>query len=158
GAVLVVAVAGIRLALTENMFGLRQQEQRYVWVGRYIQDHTPSNAAIICMQHSGSIRYYGGRLTIRYDGIEDVDKVVDRVREVGYKPYILVEEWERAEFISRFGERSRLGKLDWVPVANLLRPVLVELFDPEARPLLGDQAIIPRSETTCEPSRSRVVP
>jgi len=34
---------------------------------------TPDRAALICMQHSGSARFYSGRITVRCDVIEPPD-------------------------------------------------------------------------------------
>jgi HK97 gp10 family phage protein len=38
-----------------------------VAVGNYITAKLPERAAMVSMQHSGSARYYSGRLTVRYD-------------------------------------------------------------------------------------------
>ena len=36
-------------------------------VGQFVVDRLPPNAILISMQHSGSLRYYAGRPTLRYD-------------------------------------------------------------------------------------------
>lgn len=149
--VLGLCVVNVRFAIREDVFHLRAQEQRYVWVAHYIRDHTPRNAAIICMQHSGSVRYYGDRLTIRYDVVDDIDRVAFQLRQLGYRPYIVLEEWERQIFRGR-PPRSGITRLDWLPIAVLEQPVRVDVFDPDVRPYQGEQAIIPRTELPCDPS------
>src|SRR5262249_29212634 len=89
----------------------------------------------ISMQHSGSVRYYAGRLTIRYDWITPtrLDTVVEELRRLGYHPYFLLENWEAVDFQRRFGEYSALGTLDWPPIARLDHPADVKIFDPADR-------------------------
>ena len=48
-------------------------EQRYKTVGAYVDATLPHRAVLICMQHSGSARFYSGRITVRYDLVEPPD-------------------------------------------------------------------------------------
>ena len=53
------------------MFGpLKAGERRYADVGTYIHQALPPNAVVFSVQHSGSVRYYSGRMTIRWDLID----------------------------------------------------------------------------------------
>jgi hypothetical protein len=96
-------------------------EQRYKTVGAYVAANLPERAALISMQHSGGARFYSGRITVRYDVIEprDLTTVVHQLRELGYVPYLLLDDWEETPFRERFAGRSPLGRLDWPPVARL---------------------------------------
>jgi hypothetical protein len=96
-------------------------EQRYKTVGTYVDATLPHRAALICMQHSGSARYYSGRITVRYDVIEppDLALVVGQLRRLGYVPYILLEDWEEPQFRARFAGHTPLGRLDWPPIAGV---------------------------------------
>ena len=60
-AVVVLSMGGLKRAIDEDVFRLWRHERRYQAIARYVQDHTPANAAVISTQHSGTVRYYGGR-------------------------------------------------------------------------------------------------
>jgi hypothetical protein len=81
------------------------------------------------------MRYYGGRLTVRYDVLDPawLDRAVEWLAGTGRAPYFLLEEHEIPEFRQRFRGAKALGGLD-------VRPLLiyeahritgrVYLFDP----------------------------
>ena len=81
--------------------------------------HIPDkpNAVVLTILQSGSIRMYGQRLTVRWDLIEpdNLDFTLKALREGGYAPYVMVEEWEERSFRDRFGSSSGVGRLDWPP-------------------------------------------
>jgi hypothetical protein len=116
---------------SRGVFHLGEGEQKYAAVGEYISRRLPGRAALICMQHSGSVRYYSGRLTVRYDWIPPsrLDTVLTDLRRLGYQPYFLLEGWEEQAFRERFSE-NRLGALDWPPIARLDHPSAVRIYDP----------------------------
>jgi hypothetical protein len=95
-------------------------EQRYATAGKFIAAYLPHRAAIICMQHSGGVRYYAHRITIRYDVIEppDLDGVAAQLRQLGYVPYVVLDDAEEPPFRERFASHSRAGALDWSPLAR----------------------------------------
>jgi hypothetical protein len=136
-AVLVAILAwhGVRYSSDGGAFGFREGERKYLAVGEYIARRLPERAAVISMQHSGSVRYYSGRLTIRYDWITPtrLDTVVEDLQRLGYHPYFLLENWEAVDFRRRFGEHSVLGTLDWPPIARLDHQADVKIFDPADR-------------------------
>ena len=72
------------------------------------------------MQHSGSIRYYSGRLTVRYDWIPTnrLDNVIEQLRGLGYHPYIVLEAAEMGAFEQRFQGNSELAALNWIPTGT----------------------------------------
>ena len=65
-------------------------------VGEYIARELPETAVLFAMQHSGSVRYYSGRGIVRYDLIPKgrLDRVVARLRRLGYRSYFVLEGWE----------------------------------------------------------------
>jgi hypothetical protein len=89
------------------------------------------------MQYSGSIRYYSGRLTVRFDWIPEnrLDSVVEQLRGLGYHPYIVLEHLETTVFRRRFEAESKLGALDWSPRAQLRHESAVTIHDPADRRL-----------------------
>ena len=86
---------------------------------------------ILTVQHSGSIRYYSNRLTLRWDFLAAgvVAARADALVERGYRPYVLVTSVEEEPFRSRFG----LSAADDAPgtlVATLPGPEVNRLYDP----------------------------
>jgi hypothetical protein len=129
--VAMLAWHGWNLAMDRGASHVWEAEQRYVESGRFIAHALPQRAALISLQHSGSARFYSGRITVRYDliGPRDLDRVVDDLRGLGYQPYFLLDEAEEAEFRRRFADASVFGALDWPPDATLYRGV-VRIYDP----------------------------
>jgi hypothetical protein len=99
---------------------------------------------MIGLQHSGSIRYYADRTTVRYDLLDPrwLDPAFDYLREQGRSPCILLKDWEEPAFRARFAERSALGRLDWPPAAEYRTAggTRVHLYAP------GDRARFVRGE------------
>jgi hypothetical protein len=126
-----VAMDRLSSAVERQVFDVAENEQKYIAIGRYIGDRLPERAVFISMQHSGTIRYYSGRLTLRYDWIirQRLDWLVTELRRLGYNPYIMLDDWEVPRFRARFQEHSRLGALDWPPMA-LHRPSRSAIYDP----------------------------
>jgi hypothetical protein len=122
---------GARLALDRGVSALGRGERRYVDVARYVATHTDRRAVVIAEQHSGSIRHYAGRLTMRYDFLDEnwLDGAAAYLQSIGRHPYILLESWEVAPFKQRFAGKNRLGALNWAPVAVLDVPAPVALYD-----------------------------
>jgi len=137
-----------REALHRGVFSQHEVEQRYEDVGRYVTDFTPSNAVFITGLHAGSIRYYAGRLTIRFDWVGErrLDQVVEVMREKGYHPYIALEEGEEAGFRERFVKMSDLARLDWPPAAQRSQPIRVRIYDPLDRARAAQGASIRTAE------------
>jgi hypothetical protein len=96
-------------------------ERRYAVIGEAIAQRLPADAVILAWQHSGSVRYYAGREIVRYDLVppQRLDRLMKRLRRLGYHPYLLLDDWEVPEFKQRFESRSVLGALDWPPAIEL---------------------------------------
>jgi hypothetical protein len=131
-AVGLVAWHGVTVTYQDGVFETREDEEKTLTIGQFISDRLPANAALLSMQLSGSARHYGHRLTIRYDWIDRarLDHALGRLREIGYKPYILLEEWEEPMFRERFQPQSTYGALDWPAVVRLDRSTRIRIYDP----------------------------
>ncbi len=134
---MVVASVGwhtLNYALDRGVLILWKAEQRYVAAGQYISAKLPERAALLSMQHSGSARYYSGRLTVRYDFLPpaQLDPVIEELRRLGYYPYLLLDDWEEPVFRERFKGQSALAPLDWWPVA-MIQGNHVRIYDPADR-------------------------
>ena len=102
-----------------DVLGIGEGEQKYADVGRYVATKLPLNAVVISMQHSGSIRLYSGRPTIRYDSLDPewLDRALAHLRSSGYVPYVLLEKFEVPMFRERFATQKSVTLVDAQPIA-----------------------------------------
>ena len=141
----------VETAEARQIFELRHFERRYIDVARFVSSALPTNAIVLATQHSGSLRYYANRTTLRWDWIEPawLDRSLEFLRERGFAPYIVLEDWEEPGFRARFAGSSRIGELDWPPRAQVHRGPYVRLYDPADRevflsgaPVVTEQIVI----------------
>jgi len=136
-AAVVIVVFGWELSTAQwrGVYNVHAGEQRYVTVGRELADSTPTNAVFLAMQHSGSLRYYTRRLTVRYDSLPpgSLDEALAVLRSRGFHPYFLLEQWEESAFRRRFADKSVMGRIDWPPARKWATASSVALYDPEDR-------------------------
>ena len=81
-------------------------EARYPLAGEWINVNTPPASVVMANQHSGSLRWYGKRQTIRWDFIEP-EQLVTTVRDLqshGATVYVALEGDEVAMFDQRFAD------------------------------------------------------
>jgi hypothetical protein len=122
-AALAFTVIMVNYAVTRTselaVLGIGEGEQKYADVGRYIATRLPPNAVVVAMQHSGSIRHYSGRPTIRYDSLDPewLDRALAHLRSSGYVPYILLEKFELPVFRERFAAQKSVTLIDAPPIA-----------------------------------------
>jgi hypothetical protein len=109
-----LAWRGVSYATARGASEVWRAEQRYIEAGEYVKSTLPERAAILSMQHSGSVRYYSGRVSVRYDVIQpaDLDLVVRELERLGYEPYLVLDDWEEPLFRERFGQVSAYGSLE----------------------------------------------
>lgn len=138
---------GITSASHRGTFAFGEGELKYPRVARFIAVRLPQRAVILTKQHSGSVRYYAGRLTVRFSLLEPgwLDAAIDYLQIRGRPLYILVEDWEQAEFRARFADHTPIGRLDWPPLAEYRGPSggTVYVYAPRdrARYLRGDSIV-----------------
>lgn len=136
-AVLLLTLAStyVQTAREGQAFSLQAGERRYVNAGRYAALHLPPRSVFICVQHSGSLRFYGNALTLRWDWLDPawLDRAVEHLRRAGYHPYFVLEVQEEDGFRTRFSAASPFGRLDWPALADLRQDVVVRFYDPLAR-------------------------
>jgi hypothetical protein len=143
GIALVVAglgLHGLADARTRGVFVAQGLEQRYATVGQLVRDITPEGSVVLAGQYSGTLRYYGGRLTLRFELLDAgwLDGAAQWLASAGAHPYLLVHAWERDLFKARFGDRSPLGQLTGKPMlvyeaeAETYNTYLYDLLDPSS--------------------------
>jgi hypothetical protein len=133
-----VGIYGIVFAASHGAFPTGEGDHRYATIGKLVEEFTDPTSIILTGQNSGPTRYYGGRITMRFDQLDTawLDRSVAWLSEHGRRPYFLLEEWELPLFQERFAERNALGALALTPVLAYRSPGVpgrVYLFDP-ARP------------------------
>jgi hypothetical protein len=97
---------------------VRDREHRYDAAAILARQRTEPDSVILSMQHSGSLRYYAGRTTLRYDLLAEewLDRTIAWLDQHGAHPYLLIEEWEQQIFRDHFGALNAMGRLDFQPV------------------------------------------
>jgi hypothetical protein len=124
-----------------HVFEKQPGEQRFETIGTEVGRLLPDRAVVFAEQHSGNVRFYGNRLTLRWDLLDPdwLDRSIDVLERQGRPVFFLLDDWEEAAFRVRFGSRSALGALDWPPRVDW-RGMYARLFDPRdrARHLAGE--------------------
>jgi hypothetical protein len=92
-------------------------EWRFATMGREVARQVPRESVVLAFLHSGSVRYYADRLTMRWDRIEpsQLDGAVAHLQQRGYTTFILLDKADEEAFRTRFAGASRLAALDWQP-------------------------------------------
>jgi hypothetical protein len=113
-----LGVRGVVEARRREAFNVARGEAKYVEVARVVESITDPDAVIISMQHSGSLRYYAGRLTLRWDYGEPawLDRTIEWLAAHGHHPYFVLEPQEIDALRARSGARSVAARLDWTPM------------------------------------------
>jgi hypothetical protein len=135
------------LASRLHVFPDNEGERRYATVAELVRQATEPSSMILASIHTGPIRYYAGRDTMRFDLLNEewLDRAIAWLNEHGRHPYILIEDWERPIFEKRFAAMNSLGRLDLSPVLAYRAygiPGTVYLFDP-AKPAADTLAPAP---------------
>jgi hypothetical protein len=132
---LVVSAICVRTARTRYAFDLRTSEAKFRIAGDYVRRTLPPRAVVLTIWHGGSVRYYGDRLSIAWDGFppQDLEETLARLARAGRAPYLLLETSEERRFRDRFHGVTPLAALDWPPAAIIGRDVrLYNLADRSA--------------------------
>jgi hypothetical protein len=123
----------LHIAADRESFRLWEGDRHYPSVGRLVRETTEPNSVILSVLHSGSTRYYGGRVTMRYDWVDPqwFDRAVEWLTARDVHPYLLVEEEELEAVRARFSGQRTLRRLDDPPVFlhTGQGPGTVALFD-----------------------------
>jgi Dolichyl-phosphate-mannose-protein mannosyltransferase len=110
-------------AQARGAFSFHVDEERYRAAGLYVRDRLPERAVVLAGQHSGSIRYYSGRQTVRWDVMNaaDLDRTVSVLGERGFVPFVVVDAEEDLDFRRIFGAAGQRAAGRLKPLAELGR-------------------------------------
>ncbi len=130
---LVVALGLVQLRFASNhgVFGIPDLERRNVAIAHLAVEVTESDSVVLSGIHSGSLRYYAGRMTLNYTLLDPawLDRAAAWLAERGMHPYVLLEDWEVADFRRRFTGARSLTALDAAAVGIYSGPGRATIFD-----------------------------
>ena len=114
----IVAGRSESLLRKSSVWEVATLEQRYPLAGEWINVNTPQQSVVFANQHSGSLRWYGKRQTIRWDFIapEHLSTTVRELQARGFTVYVALEGDEAAMFDQRFA-----GVIDQLQVDHVGR-------------------------------------
>jgi hypothetical protein len=132
-AVMLLLVIGsqVRFAAAQSTFDMWKGERRYVVAARMVRSSTEHNSIILAGAHAGSIRYYGGRMTLYFPRLDRdwLDWAVAWCAAEGVHPYLVAEDWEIQDVKRRFAGQQTLARVDGPPLAIYAEPGHLFLFD-----------------------------
>jgi hypothetical protein len=111
----------LHAAQTHGAFNIRNQERKYPLAGAFVRDRLPAAAFVLAGQHSGSIRYYANRPTLRWDLLSParLDEVLATFRAQGYQPFLVVDAGEYEDFREKFARTDQRAIHQLTPLAVL---------------------------------------
>jgi hypothetical protein len=121
--------AGV-FALHSGVFDLGDGVWRYVETGAYVASALPPDAVVIAGEHSGSIRYYSARETVRFDRLQPdaLDAAVRSLEAANRPVYIVLDAPEEAVFRAHFRGQQAAERLGSPPDAVLDSRIPVHVF------------------------------
>jgi hypothetical protein len=122
------------IATRRHAMDLWSLEARFRVTGDYAARALPPTAIVLAVQHTGSVRFYAGKPTLAWDGIDPtaLDRVIDWLNGRGLAPVIVLEDAEEQRFRERFATQSD-GRLDWPPATEIHGRVRVRIYNPSQR-------------------------
>ncbi len=104
-----------------HVLDVQEPERKYPLVGAWFDAHTNDRAVAISSLHSGSLRYYAGRATLRFDALPP-DRLGDTVlalQRAGYQPYAVVELGDEFEDFRHRFQPDAIPGLTQEPLAQI---------------------------------------
>ncbi len=139
--VVVLGLWNVGVAKSRDVFEQRQAARHEAPIGRLVRAHTEENSVILAVHRSGSLRYYSGRTTLRYDMLHPdwLDRAVTWFGSQGIHVYAVVDERERREARDRFSGQGSVSAFDRAVL--IYEPAGTGLYD-LSRPPDGTTALV----------------
>ena len=114
GLLLWIGIFAWRVSARHGTFSVWADERRFVSVAALVRERTRDDAVVFSMLHSGTLRYYAGRRTARWDFVDPewMDRAVAWVDSHGGHAYALLETWEIDLFRKQFAGQRVLQALE----------------------------------------------
>jgi 4-amino-4-deoxy-L-arabinose transferase-like glycosyltransferase len=118
GLVIVVIVRGLLLVPEWGILRQRYLEGKFADVADHVRAATPENSVVIAGLHSGSLRFYAGRVTLRWELLppEWLDRAVAWMAARGVRTYALLDDFEQAQALKQFKGQKLAGVFEGPPV------------------------------------------
>jgi hypothetical protein len=165
--VVALGLVQLRFASKNGVFGIPDLERRNVAIAQLAAEVTESNSVVLSGIHSGSLRYYAGRLTLNYTLLDPawLDGAVEWLSQHGAHPYLMIEDWERADFERRFAGSRSLEALERSAAGIYENPGKATIVDLAPREGRGQTTVVAsgtdigwRAVEPAPPSRLRQSP
>jgi hypothetical protein len=113
-AIVALGVSNTVQAVRRDVFEQRQAAWHDAPIGRLVMERTPPNSVLLTMERSGSMRYYGGRVTLRYDLLdrEWLDRAVAWLTARGVGVYAVLDQRQAEEVKTRFSTQRTAAAFD----------------------------------------------
>jgi hypothetical protein len=115
----------------EGLINLATFEGRHIRAAQEVVSRTPPDAIVMAVQHSGSVRYYADRITLRYDWLQEgaLDSALGDLTAKGRRAFLVVDDWEEKEFRARFSPANRAAAQLGNPIARVSGSPEVRMFE-----------------------------
>jgi hypothetical protein len=116
--VIVLGAYTFDIGRAKGAFDLWHADRVYVAAAQAVRSLTPDNSVVFSNLHSGSLRYYGGRMTLRFTLLDRdwLDRAIAWMAERGVMSYALLEVDEVGAFRAQFASQSAVDNLDRRPL------------------------------------------
>jgi hypothetical protein len=113
-AIVAIGVSNTINATHLDVFEQRQAARHDAPIGRLVMMHTPPNSVVLASERSGSLRYYGGRITLRYDLLDPnwLDRAVAWLTSKGVRVYAVLDRRQAEEVKARFSTQRTTAAFD----------------------------------------------
>lgn len=128
----VVAAHYARQIDDRHMLDIHREEARYAAVGAFVDRRLPANAVVLTSQHSGSVRYYGHRLTARWDSLPPggLREALGAFEAQGLHPFFALDDWEEPVLLQRLAPTERNASVLGAIIGEWRDPGLARVYDP----------------------------
>ena len=122
-----LALISVHTARVRFAFDLRTSEAKFRVAGDFVRTALPPRSTVLTIWHGGSVRYYGDRQSIAWDGFppQDFDATLRALDAAARPAYLLLETSEEPRFRERFSGVTPIAALDWPPAAVIGRDVRI---------------------------------
>ncbi len=148
-AALMLGLRGIEAA-GDDRRTIQVKEARYVTIATRLREISGEDAIVLANQHSGTVRYYGGRMTLAFEALPPawLDKAIAWMIERGVHPYAVLEDWEIRNLRSRYAGQASLALFD-TPIVQHALVFVFDLKPDRSAPVRTE--VIDAADVSCRP-------
>ncbi len=141
--------------IRDNVLTGRQAAAVEAPLGQLVRKHTVDNSVVLVWERSGTIRYYSGRTTLRYDYLDGdwLDRAVAWLRDRGVHVYAVLDPNHLEQCRRRFAGQKTLAAFE--RAVFLYEPASTSLYDLTTPPPREQSLIVydrdPGGRPPCDP-------